>query len=185
MNHLGTIEIETKRLFLRKFHIDDADEMFYGWASKEDCSRYFPWQPCKNISEVITRIQKWVDNYSNNDFYQWAIVLKENKKVIGIINLHNVRDEYNSAETSYILNPNYWNKGYMTESLSSIIDFGFKNLKLNRICADYFEGNEQSAKVLHKCSMIKEGVEREKYRKNGNYINSVLCSILYADWEVK
>ena len=36
MNHLGTVELETTRLRLRRFKIEDADEMYKNWASEDE-----------------------------------------------------------------------------------------------------------------------------------------------------
>lgn len=78
--------------------------------------------------------------YKENTFFQWGIELKENKEIIGFINLHNVDESNFSAETTYILSPKYWSKGIMTEAVKAVLEFGFKSIGLNRISADFFFG---------------------------------------------
>ena len=60
----------------------------------------------------------------------------------------------------------------------SISGYAFETLELNRVCADVFEGNVASEKVLKKCGFCREGVAREKYFKNGRYFDTILYGIL-------
>ena len=119
--------------------------------------------------------------FVEEDYYHWGIVCKEDGILIGTINLR-VDDDNNSAETSYIVAPDYWNKGVMTEVLKKVISFGFETLKLNRIAAEFFEGNEASRRVMEKCGMKIEGTARHLYYKNGRYIDSTWCSILHKEY---
>lgn len=178
MIQLGTREIQTKRLLLRRFSIEDLKDMHDGWASREECSRYFPWNPVTDIADTRRRLQSWMELYAGNDYYQWAIAFQESRKVIGVINLHNVDSDYNSAETSYILTPSCWGKGIATEALEGVLRFGFLELRLNRIYADCFVGNNASARVLQKCGMSYEGIARQCYYKNGQYIDAAQYAIL-------
>ncbi|MFZ2539680.1 MAG: GNAT family protein [Oscillospiraceae bacterium] len=181
MIKLGTKELDTSRLILRKFRNIDYIAMFNNWAKLEECTKYFPWNPATDIEMIKIRVESWVSNYEDL-FFQWGIELKETQELVGAINLHNVDATCNSAETSYILAPKYWNNGFMTEALSRVLKYAFKELELNRVCADYFLPNEASARVLKKNHMSYEGTSREKYYKNGEYIDSVQYAILKSDW---
>lgn len=183
MNNIGTVQLETDRILLRRFKEDDYISMYHNWAKHEACSLYFPWAPVSDISIARERMKCWVECYKENNFYQWGIELKDNNELIGIINLHNIDECNNSAETSYILSPRYWRKGIMTEALKKILKFAFVNVELNRIQADLFDGNEASKKVMVKCGMISEGVNREKYFKNGKYIDSIQFAIIKRDFK--
>lgn len=182
MRQLGTKEIETERLVLRRFTIEDLTAMHDGWASREECVKYFPWNAAADMEDTEKRLQTWISMYAREDYYQWAITDRECRKTIGVINLHDVDADYNSAETSYILNPDYWGRGIMTEALRAVIRYGFLELHLNRIYADCFEENAASAKVLQKCGMRYEGTARQKYYKNGNYINAMQYAILAEEF---
>lgn len=185
MEHLGTKLLENQRISLRKITLNDYKAMYENWASLEECSRFFPWSAAKDIATYQERVSAWVNNYENDLYFNWIIELKENQEIIGIINLHNVDEANQSAETSYILAPKYWNKGLMTESLSRILQYAFKELKINRVQADVFQGNVASERVLVKCGMQKEGLARERYYKEGKYIDTVQYGILRKDWELK
>ncbi|MDF2948078.1 MAG: ribosomal-protein-alanine acetyltransferase [Sedimentibacter sp.] len=183
MNLIGTQTIETKRLLLRKYTLKDSEDMYDNWAKYEECFKFLPWKPCISINETEERIKKWMELYKENTFYQWGIELKENKKIIGFINLHNVDMDNFSAETTYILSPNYWNRGIMTEAVRAVLGFGFETIGLNRISADFYSGNDYSRKVMLKNNMVYEGTFREKYFKSGRFYDSIQYAVLKKDWK--
>jgi len=182
---IGTQTIETERLLLRKYTLSDSEDMYNNWAKCEECFKYLPWKPCASIDEVKGRIKRWIESYKENTFYQWGIELKKGKEIIGFINLHNVDEDNFSAETTYILSPKFWNKGIMTEAVRAVLEFGFENIGLNRISADFFSGNDYSQKVMLKNNMIYEGTFREKYFNSGKFYDSIQYAVLKKDWKQK
>ncbi|MDF2949372.1 MAG: ribosomal-protein-alanine acetyltransferase [Sedimentibacter sp.] len=185
MELIGTQTIETERLLLRKYTLNDAEDMYNNWAKYEDCFKYLPWEPCVSTHEAEERIKKWIELYKENTFYQWGIELIENKEIIGFINLHNIDEDNYSAETTYILSPKFWNKGIMTEAVNAVLKFGFECLGLNRISAEFYSGNDNSQKVMLKINMTYEGTLRERYFKSGSFYDSIQYSVFKKDWEQK
>lgn len=182
MKHLGTRLLEAERIILRKITIEDCTAMYNHWACLEECSKFFPWSPVKDMDTYKEKVASWVANYENQLYFNWIIELKKNKEVIGIINLHNIDEINQVAETSYILCPRYWGNGIMTEALNRVLQYAFEELEINRVQADVFQGNDASDKVLMKCGMQKEGIARERYYKEGIYIDSVQYAILREEW---
>ena len=73
MNHLGTRELATERLTLRRFEIEDAEYMFYNWAKDPEVTKYLTW-PAHESLEISEKIVKdWVSHYDELNYYQWAI----------------------------------------------------------------------------------------------------------------
>lgn len=182
MRNTGTQPLQTERFLLRRFVEEDYYAMYHKWAKHEEVARYFPWNPMSDIESAKEKMSKWVQNYSREDYYHWGIACKEDGNLIGTINLK-IDEDNNSAETSYIVAPDVWNKGVMTEVLKKVISFGFEILQLNRIAAEFFEGNEASRRVMEKCGMKIEGTARQMYCKDGRYIDSTWCSILYDEYK--
>lgn len=182
MHRLGTHMLETERLVLRRITMNDYKMMFYNWACLEECSKFFPWAPAKDIDIYKDKVASWVANYENGLYFNWIIEYKRSKEVIGIINLHNVDEVNQVAETSYILCPKYWGKGIMTEALNQVLQYAFEEIKVNRVQADVFQGNFASEKVLTKCGMQKEGIARKRYYKEGAYIDSIQYAVLRDEW---
>ena len=74
MKHCGTQRIETDRLILRKYVIEDAAAMYKNWASDKEVTKYLTWPPHANqkISQGV--IEDWIKQYSNESYYHWTIV---------------------------------------------------------------------------------------------------------------
>ena len=87
MDHKGTKTIETKRLILRPFHMNDAEAMFKNWESDPKVTEFLRWETAESIQEADQVLSEWVQGYEHPDFYQWAIVLKEIGEPIGCISV--------------------------------------------------------------------------------------------------
>ena len=77
MKHLGTKMLETDRLILRRFTIEDASDMFQNWASDPEVTKYLTWPTHTDLDQTEDVITRWEDETIDNDVYQWAIELKE------------------------------------------------------------------------------------------------------------
>ena len=87
MNNIGTISLETKRLLLRQFTMEDSNAMFNNWASNPNVTKYLTW-PCHQNEEVSKQLLEfWISQYNNKEFYQWAIELKSIGQPIGTISV--------------------------------------------------------------------------------------------------
>ena len=128
MKHLGTINLETERLILRKFKIEDAEDMYNNWASDSEVTKYLSWQTHPNIEKSKEIIKSWIENYSKNDFYNWAIVLKENNQAIGSIGAAKNDDNIEMVHIGYCISKKYWNKGITSEAFERIIKFFFEEV---------------------------------------------------------
>ena len=94
MKHYGTQRLETDRLILRRFEIDDVSAMYKNWASDPEVTKFLTWQP--HQSEKITKkaIRNWMKQYSDKKYYHWAIVLKDNgDEPIGGISVVHMNEE--------------------------------------------------------------------------------------------
>lgn len=115
------------------------------------------------------------------DYYTFAIELKKYGEFVGLIALRLGDKKYNDAEVWFKLNPLFWGKGYATEALSKLIDFGFKDLKLHRIEAGCAVENVASAKVLEKAGMQPEGRRRKTLPLKTGWSDNFEFAILDSD----
>ncbi len=161
MIHKGTKILETKRLILRKFKIEDAQNMFNNWSSNPNVTRYLTWRPHENLQTTKTIIQQWINNYQNLNFYQWAIELKEFGQPIGSISVVGINESVDALEIGFCIGENWWNKGYTSEAFSRVINFLFNEVGANRICAKHDTDNINSGKVMLKCGLTYEGTLRQ------------------------
>ena len=153
LNHQGTKTIETMRLILRKFQLEDAEDMFYHWASDPEVCKFLLWGPHKDVETSRRRIQQWVSNYERNNTYVWAIVLKGKNIAIGSISVEISNDSSLSCEVGYCIGKAYWSQGIMTEALRAMLHYLFYEIGYQRIQAKHDVLNVASGKVMQKAGM--------------------------------
>lgn len=115
--------------------------------------------------------------------YIFCIELKETNQFVGLIALNLGKLNYRIAETWYKIHPDYWKKGYATEALKKLLEFGFINLQLHRIEAGCAVENGASVKVLEKAGMVKEGRKRKILPIRGTWVDNYFYAILETDFE--
>lgn len=142
--------IETKRLILRSFIIEDAT-FFYNLNKDKEVLKYTGDKPFTSVSEA----QKFIKNYSeykNYGYGRWVVCKKETNTPIGFCGL-----KYHSiekiTEIGFRFFKHTWNKGYATESAKACIAYGFSKLNLNSIYAHTYKENIASQSVLKKCGL--------------------------------
>lgn len=170
-------KIETKRLILRPISLFDAKDMFE-YASEPEVSKFLTWEPHKSIEDTLEVLNKMTNASDNHKIF--AVVLKENKKMIGTIDaiIFGRSDEDRKIEVGYCIGKNYWNKGLTTEALNAMINFLFKEYNIHRIQAKHALKNPASGRVMEKCGMKKEGILREYFYIKGEYQDLAIYSIL-------
>ena len=104
-------------------------------------------------------------------------------KLIGTIGLH-LNKEHQKAELGYWLGKNFWRKGYLTEALKAVLEFGFKELNLNKIYATHFLFNPNSGKVMLKAGMKFEGLQKQEYLQHGEFLDVNRYSLLKQDFKL-
>ena len=183
MKNLGTKDLETERLILRKFTLDDAKDMFNNYGSDSDTSKYLVWNTHKNIEDSISYIKDVLEKYKKDSFYCWGVVLKETNALFGAISVIDLDIKNHTAEVGYCYGSKWWRNGYAAESFKRVIAFLFDEVGIETIYADHYLDNVASGRVMEKCGLKKEGILRKRmYDKNGNLSDLVSYSILKEEY---
>ncbi len=180
MNHLGTKTIETERLILRKFTIEDAPAMYQNWASDPEVTKYLTWQPHESLTDTRAILSEWVKEYDKADYYQWAIELK-GAGPIGSIAVVGIRDNTLEAELGYCIGRAYWGKGLMPEAVKAVLGFLFEEVGFRRVMAKHDAMNPNSGRVMEKAGMKYEGTLRKAGYNNRGIVDIVVHAILRED----
>lgn len=107
MRHCGTRQLDTGRLRLRRFALNDAEAMFKNWASDREVTKYLTWQPHENSGITGGILKNWVKSYADNTFYLWAITLKEESgEPIGSIAAVDLNDDPAMVRIGYCIGKN-------------------------------------------------------------------------------
>ena len=185
LKHTGTIEIETERLVLRQINLDDAQSL-YELVSDEEVLKYLSGIPVYTGKEMAVDYikNKLTKKYQNADFYDWAVVLKSENKIIGRICVYKQDDERRMADLVWYLNGNYRNRGYISEAVKAVINHLFE-IGFERIEAFADVENKASTKVMAKVGMQYEGTLR-KYdcRRDDSLYDAEMWSII-KEWKME
>ena len=182
MNHRGTRRLETGRLVLRRFVVEDAEAMFRNWASDPEVTKYLTW-PAHASAEVSRAVLRdWTEAYKNQNDYQWAIVLKEDgESPIGSIGAVELNEDLCIVQIGYCLGRPWWHRGIMSEALNAVIDFFFNAVGANRIESRHDPRNPHSGRVMQKCGMKYEGTLRSSDRNNQGICDACWYAVLKSE----
>jgi len=179
MKHLGTLELETPRLVLRRFSIDDAQAMYDNWASDPEVTRYLTWPVHTSVEVTKSILTDWVDHYVLSDYYQWAIVPKNNGNApIGSIAVVAHSDAVKKATIGYCIGKRWWHQGITSEALKAVIDYLLGPVGMQRVEAYHDVRNPYSGSVMKKCGMQYEGTLRASDLNNEGICDASWYAIL-------
>jgi RimJ/RimL family protein N-acetyltransferase len=153
------MELETKRLKIREFKIED-NKRVSTLLNNLEVTRWllvfpFPF----TLSDADKTIEHMLKRAEENPrtSYNLAIELKDTKELIGNIGLVKIDLNQKTAMIMYWLGEEYWKRGYGSEALNKVLDFAFDILGLRKISAEVYPGNEGSSKLLEKFNFKEEG----------------------------
>ena len=182
MKNCGTQRIETDRLILRRYKIEDADAMYKTWASDSEVTKFLTWQPHPSVEVSRSIIENWLKEYSDKKYYQWAIVLKDNgNEPIGDISVVHMNEDISMVHIGYCLGRAWWRRGIMSEALKAVMDFMFDTVEVNRVEARHDPRNPNSGKVMQKCGMKYEGTLRSADRNNQGICDACYYALLRSE----
>ena len=162
MKFLGTKQIETERLILRKIEPKDYVVAYKEWCSDPEQVKYTIHGIHKSEEVTKNLYDKWIEEYNDEKTFRWMIVLKDNNEQIGTIDINNTWSKYGCVEPGYVIAKKHWGKGYATEACYAVMDYLFNECDVETIYSQFMEDNIASGKVMQKCGMTKEGQLRNR-----------------------
>lgn len=184
MKHKGTKRLTTERLILRRFEISDAEAMFQNWANDDEVTRYLTWPSHGDVSVTEAVLQDWIGNYSNPDYYQWVIALKDAEhEPVGNIGVVSQNEKTELAHIGYCLSRQLWHKGIVSEALQAVIRYLFDEVEYGCIQSMHDPRNPNSGKVMEKCGMQYEGTLRHAAWNNQGICDASYYSILRREYQ--
>ena len=124
----------------------------------------------------------WISKYKNENFYNWAIYLKAENKVIGNISVVDLYEEAEYATLGWCMGRFWWGKGIMPEAATAVLKYLFTECNFNRIDAEHDVANPKSGRVMQKIGMTFEGIKRQGGRNNQGIVDLKVYSILKNEY---
>jgi len=176
--------LETERLTLRPFTLDDVDVVQKLAGAKEVAlnTLTIPHPYTKKDAEDWIAPQQ--EKFQEGLEATYAITLKPSGELIGAIGLV-IKKEYQLAEMGYWVGKPYWNNGYCSEAAKAVLHCGFHDLGLHRIFAQHFDRNPASGRVLKKIGMQYEGRLRDHIKKWDQYEDVLIYGMLASELKIE
>jgi RimJ/RimL family protein N-acetyltransferase len=148
--------MDTARLKLRPFDLDDADVAF-GWFGNPDVMRFMSAGADRNLSETRSRIERYRDHQRHHGFSKWIIVEKQSERAIGDAGLLVLPEVGPWPDLGVRLAKRCWGRGLATEAARAWVHQTFEVLGLGRLSAHAHVDNVASHHVLEKAGFARQG----------------------------
>ncbi len=177
--------LETEKLILREHVPADAENLF-AIRSNETIMKYIDRERPKDLEEIKTFITTFNNGFEKGENLAWIISLKENPQgMIGAIGYWRTDFANHRAEIGYMLHPDYWRQGIISEALKRAIKFGFEDINLHTIKANINVGNDASRQMLIKHGFVKEAYFKQDYYFRGQFLDSEIYGLLNPNHETQ
>ena len=168
------MKIETERLLLRQYALEDADEQLRIMSDPEFLRYLVPQSPTRD--KVLVGFGRIYEHWLRLGYGQWVMELKETGRLVGYCGLRHLvpTDE---VELAYGCERAYWGRGLGTEAARATLRYGFRRVGLSRVMAVTNEDNRGSRRVLEKCRM--------RYERDAVYFDLPVAyyALNREDWE--
>jgi RimJ/RimL family protein N-acetyltransferase len=162
--------------------------------NSEDYLKYVEWMNsdvvAKNIGNFTSIIsidfeKGWLEK-ATSEKYIFAIIDKENDTLIGNISLTDIHEVNRTAVLGiFIGDDNYHSKGYGSEAIMLLLDYGFNYINLNNIMLKVFAPNKRAIKAYEKCGFKTFGIWKESRYFNGEYSDEIYMNITKKEYNNK
>ena len=146
-------KIETDRLILTRLRYEEAEEIFYSYASKPEATRYLSFPTHQTMGDTRNFVIYAVSAWNSGDEYVYGIRLKEEYRFIGTIGAIN---DDGKVHFGYCVSPTQWGRGYATEAALALVSLLKQEKHVHRIWAFADAENPASHHVLLKCGLVEE-----------------------------
>jgi RimJ/RimL family protein N-acetyltransferase len=138
---------------------------------------------------TIEYAERWVEQcevaFQQGSAAHFGVALKDAPAdLVGYAGLRDIDREHRQAELSFWIGEGYTGQGFAVEAGRAVLEYGFRELHLNRVCAHHMVRNEASGKVLARLQMQREGRLRERVYKCERFEDVYLWAVLHRDWNV-
>ena len=147
------IHISTNRLSVQALKYEDAEEMFYTYASKPEATRFVSWPTHQSIEDTRSFLRHAVTTWNAGTEYSYSVRIKQNARLIGSFGVVN---DNGKLQFGYIFSPTQWGNGYATEVAKTMMDLIAHEQGVYRIQTFVDSENIASIRVLEKCGLVEE-----------------------------
>ncbi|MGD8401009.1 MAG: GNAT family protein [Bacillota bacterium] len=179
------VQLKTGRLVIRDYRGSDLGQ-YYRLFTDPQVMRFIPETQLDSLESATQRLTAEIAEISSlqRSKYFFAIEKRDTNEFIGEIGF-TITGNYLAgkiANLGYLILPQYWHHGYVTEAARIIIAFAFQQCNVHKIMAGCLQVNQASENIMKKCHMKKEGQYKEQFWVAGHWVDSVEYGLLRDEW---
>lgn len=169
-----------EQVYLRKSTFEDCST-FAQWETTPAVTKFFTIDDDRDYEEVT---REFLQREGDDTKAQFTICLTETDELVGRIYVGNIDTHYDSLDITriYIANPDMRGKGLGEEALRLALKWAFEEMGCQRVTLDHFSDNVIAAALYKKIGFVPEGTMRDAGKKNGEYVDLCLMSILRDEY---
>ncbi|MBU0635985.1 GNAT family N-acetyltransferase [Candidatus Micrarchaeota archaeon] len=175
------MKLENEHILLREPVIADAP--FIPKNLDTVAFRFVPLPQPHSKKDSIEWIQKVRKENRNKRTYQFVIVDKKTKQLVGGMGLHHMSKINNKCEMGYLIYNKLRKKGIGFQAGQLVLELAFRKLKLNKVSLQIDIKNKASQALARKLGFFREGRLKQEYFRNGKYYDAFIYSIFKRDWK--
>ena len=168
--------LETPRLIMRRFRIEDVDDI-HEVVSDKKVAQYSDFKPYDSKEETLRNIESAMQDYDTYDAC-WAIEEKQSNKVIGYFEMTNTSLKNKQCTLLWALGQKYWGLGYSEEILKAMLKHLFEEHPFEIIVVNYYSDNAFINPILENVGMKRDAILR--YRRINPLTNKKENLIIYS-----
>ena len=173
--------IRGEHVYLRPAERDDLPT-FVRWLSDAEVAENLAIRAPMSIAAEERWFEGMLEKQGKSD-YHFVICLRSDDAPIGTIGLHAIDLLNGTAEFGIAIGEkDHQNRGYGTDALRAISDFGFGELRLERIALVVYDGNDRARRAYEKAGFVHEGTMRHAHFARGRHLDAHIMSLLRDEW---
>jgi RimJ/RimL family protein N-acetyltransferase len=178
-----TLPIETERLLLRKYRDEDVDDIVeYSREVNYWLTRNLDWEPTAEGVKAHYECQRDIYPESYPEWFDLAVELKAENKVVGAVGLGVFNKEQGQASMGWLLGCRYQGQGFATEAAQAMLAYGFGTMGLHRITARTGSRNTRSWRLMERIGMRREAHFRHSHTVMGEWDDEFVYALLADEW---
>jgi len=167
-------KIEGEHVYLSPMNSEDA-ETYVKWLNNSEIAKYLN---IRNSLISLSGEKEYIENFSNKEFHM-CIVRCDNDELIGNIALKDIDYKNGTAELGIFIGEiGNLSKGYGSEAINLLTNFGFKELRLHTIYLTVFDDNLRAQKAYAKCGFKEFGRRHEALFQDGKYHDLIYMELI-------
>jgi ribosomal-protein-alanine N-acetyltransferase len=179
----GLPTLTGQNVVLRELRASDAPSLF-AMLTTEEVSRFI--SPPPSTVEGFERFISWTLRQRAAGAYAcFAVTLQGHDTAIGIFQIRETEPGFRTAEWGFAIGSPFWGTGVFQDGAQLVLDFAFTTIGVHRLEARAAVRNGRGNGALRKMGAVQEGLLRQSFLKNGEYLDQTLWTVLEDEWHAR